>query len=143
MLPQIPRLACALSIFCCTVVCVTSSEIRVIRSRLKTLWLGRGFDVRLRLRLATTPSPSNESIKFRPRYLTSLGPPSAVKATPISLRYSSPPLPSPPPPHQKVYISYRSPPPIRHRLCVRMPIWPQYPQAVYALACNDSGAINS
>jgi hypothetical protein len=39
---------------------------------------------------AITPTPSNEFIKFKPRYLTSLGPPSAVKATPISLRYSSP-----------------------------------------------------
>jgi hypothetical protein len=40
--------------------------------------------------IVTTPTPGNEFIKFKPRYLTGLGPPSAVKAMPISLRHSSP-----------------------------------------------------
>lgn len=40
--------------------------------------------------MATIASLNSKFIKFRPRYLTSLSPPSAIKATLISLWYSSP-----------------------------------------------------
>jgi len=60
--------------------------------------------------------------QIQTQYLTSLGLPSAVKATPISLRYSSPPSSS-------TSESIHEPP-----LCVRMPICPQHSRAVYALA---------